>query len=140
MQTSLVFLSPNLHAKLHRNFVIACVLATGITAMAPALAGQETRGCNWTLKVDGVTKMSGTANGTAGTVYLARRKAKDNAMACYESAQNPLSSVPSCPNLSGWNKSYLSIRPAVSGWHNYALTVSGENGCRGDKNTFSLWY
>jgi hypothetical protein len=129
MQTILAFASTISHSELRRNLAIACVIAAGLTAMAPAFAGERTRGCDWTLKVDGVTKMSGTASGTGSSYLAARRAAMNHVTTCYGVASVSPSLVASCPNLSGWNKSFTSILPAQSGRHNYVVTSSGDTGC-----------
>jgi hypothetical protein len=121
------------HAVLRNLLVVTCALCAGLSATTAAVAS-ETRSCDWSLFVNNTHQMSGTASGSAATVFLARKKASANVLACFDKAKS--ASVPYCAHVTGWNKSFSSMLPSAKGKYEYQVNVTGNNGsgCTGSKS------
>lgn len=115
-----------------KKLIIASIIAFASTTTFASV----TRSCSWSVSVNNVAKMAGSVNGTAGTVFIARKEASKNALACFDKSTALPYATSYCPTTSGWNKSFFSIFPKPAGKYTYTVNVSGDNGsgCTGTKS------
>lgn len=106
--------------------ITTSALFLALSATTPVMAS-VTRTCGWTLYVNTTATMFGTANGTAGTVYLARLEASNKILDCFQKAKST-HGVPYCSGVNGWNKSFISMLPEAKGTYEYKVTVHKTNG------------